>query len=63
MTGTGRGGRFGDLAPRVASGVALAAVGLGATWAGGWLFLALVVVVTALMVWELARLFAPGAPR
>jgi phosphatidate cytidylyltransferase len=61
VTGEGRGGRFGDLAPRVASGVALAAVGLGATWAGGWAFLALVVVVTALMVWELARLFAPGA--
>jgi phosphatidate cytidylyltransferase len=61
VTGWRAGGRFQDLAPRLASGVVLAAVGLGATWAGGWLFLALVVVVTALMVWELARLFAPGA--
>lgn len=60
---TGAGGRFADLAPRVASGVAMAAVGLGAVWAGGWWFLALIVAVTAAMVWELSRLLAAAAAR
>jgi phosphatidate cytidylyltransferase len=60
---TGVAGRFGDLAPRMISGAVMAAVGLAALWAGGWWFLALVVAVTAAMVWELARLLAPAASR
>ncbi|MFN3936884.1 MAG: phosphatidate cytidylyltransferase [Gemmobacter sp.] len=50
------GGRFADLAPRMLSGGAMAAVGLVALWAGGVWFGLLIVVVTSAMVWELARM-------
>ncbi|MBC7132496.1 MAG: phosphatidate cytidylyltransferase [Roseovarius sp.] len=49
--------RWGDLGPRLASGVAMAAVGLGAIWAGGPVFAALVVLLSGLLMWEAARLF------
>ncbi len=54
--------RWSDLAPRVASGMAMAAVGLGAIWAGGVVFAALVVCLGGLMTWEAARLHASAAP-
>ncbi|MFN6976738.1 MAG: phosphatidate cytidylyltransferase, partial [Gemmobacter sp.] len=54
-------GRFADLAPRMASGAAMVAVGLAALWLGGGWFLALLVLIVAAMVWELARLLAPRA--
>ncbi len=49
--------QWGDLAPRLASGVAMAAMGLGAIWAGGLVFAALVVALAGLLMWEAARLF------
>ncbi len=54
-------GKFGDLAARMASGAAVAAVGLWLTWLGGLPFLALVAAVCGLMVWELVRMLNPGA--
>jgi len=50
---------FEDLATRLGSGIAMLVVGLGAVWAGGYVFLAMIAVVVALMVWELARMCAP----
>ncbi len=47
---------FADLATRLATGVALAAVGLTAVWAGGWWFTALVLLIVATLVWELVRM-------
>ncbi len=56
------GARWSDLAPRLASGVVMAAVGLGAIWAGGLALAALVVALGGLMTWEAARLYASVAP-
>lgn len=53
---------FSDLRARVISGVAMAAVGLGAVWWGGWAFDALALVLAALMGWELTRMMAADAP-
>lgn len=53
-------GRFADLAPRVASGVVIAALGLGAIWAGGAWFMGFVALAVAIMVWELHGIVAPG---
>lgn len=53
------GGAWGDLGPRLASAAIMAVVGIGAVWAGGVVFLALVAGVCGLMVWELARMLAP----
>lgn len=54
--------RWTDLRARALSGVAMLAVGGVAIWAGGVVFAALVLLVTGLMVWELARMTAaPGA--
>lgn len=55
-------GSFADLATRMATGLVLACVGLAAVWAGGWWFTALVLVLTAALVWELARMLG-GGPR
>lgn len=54
---------FNDLLTRTATGVALAAVGLGAIWLGGWWFFALVLVAMGLMVWEIAQLCGVPGPR
>ncbi|MBN2905225.1 MAG: phosphatidate cytidylyltransferase [Rhodobacteraceae bacterium] len=54
-------GAWDDLAVRLGSGVAMAGLGIAAIWLGGTWFLALAVLVSALMVWELARMFAPQA--
>lgn len=56
-------GGFPDLAPRVASAVVMAALGLGAVWLGGWWFTALVLAAVAVMGWELHRMHAPDAPQ
>lgn len=55
------GGNFTDLRARVLSGVAMAAVGVGAIWAGGYLFAALAIVLAGLMGWELTQMMDPGA--
>ncbi|MFA9231538.1 MAG: hypothetical protein RIR95_383 [Pseudomonadota bacterium] len=49
-------GRWGDLRPRVLSAVAMLAVGGVDLWAGGWFFALLAVIITGLMMWELARM-------
>lgn len=53
--------RWSDLAPRMASGVAMATVGAGAIWAGGLVFAALACALGGLLMWEAARLFGSGA--
>ncbi len=55
-------GKWGDLAPRVASGLALAVGGLLLVWLGGPWFAALAIVAAGLMVWELAAMTDPGRP-
>jgi len=58
------GARWSDLAPRVISGLIMAAVGAGAIWAGGLIFAALLCGIAGLMVWEGCRMFAaPDAMR
>lgn len=57
------GGQWGDLAPRVLSAIVLAVVGLGAIWAGGMVFLAVVVLAVGAIGWEVMRMVAPEAPR
>ena len=52
--------RFPDLAPRVASAVVMALVGLAAIWAGGLWFVALVSLAVGVMIWELHRMLAPA---
>ncbi|MEX5728897.1 phosphatidate cytidylyltransferase [Rhodovulum iodosum] len=52
-------GPWHDLSLRLASGVGMAALGLGAVWAGGPWFAALAATVCGLMLWELARMVAP----
>lgn len=55
-------GRWSDLALRVVSGLVLAAVGLGAVWAGGWVFITFVAVLSGIIVYELAGMLAPDRP-
>lgn len=47
---------FTDLRARALSGVAMAAIGIGAVWAGGLVFDLLVALLVGLMVWELTRM-------
>jgi len=54
--------RWPDLAPRVASGVAMAALGLVAIWVGGPVFAALVCAIGGVLTWEAARLFGAISP-
>lgn len=55
------GSKWGDLAPRVMSALAMAAIGIATVWAGGvWMHL-LVALACGLMVWELARMLDQGA--
>ncbi len=53
--------RWADLRPRVISALVMASVGAVEIWLGGWTFSALVVVLTALMLWELAAMTQPLA--
>jgi phosphatidate cytidylyltransferase len=57
---TAASGRFPDLATRLGSGAVLAAVGIAAIWAGGLWFEGLAVAAATVMIWELARMQAPG---
>ncbi len=56
------GGRWGDLRTRTLSALAMIAIGGGAIWAGGIAVAALAVLVTGLMIWELAAMTAPARP-
>ncbi|MBK5927589.1 phosphatidate cytidylyltransferase, partial [Rhodobaculum claviforme] len=47
--------RFPDLMPRVASAVAMLAVGLGALWLGGWGLRLTLALVGAGIAWEVLR--------
>ncbi|SMX31059.1 phosphatidate cytidylyltransferase [Octadecabacter ascidiaceicola] len=42
-----------DLGPRVGSAAVMSVLGIGAIWLGGNIFLGLVLIVTALMAWEI----------
>lgn len=57
MTGTAP-GRWDDLQTRVTSAAVLVTVGLAEIWLGGAAFAALVIVLTAVMMWELATMTA-----
>ena len=54
---------FADLATRVATGAAVAVVGLAAVWAGAWWFTGLVLVIVATLIWELACMLGAGKKR
>jgi phosphatidate cytidylyltransferase len=53
-------GNWDDLAARSATGVVLAAVGLGAILSGGLWFTLLVVIAAIAMTWELLRMMRPA---
>jgi phosphatidate cytidylyltransferase len=55
----GASGRWGDLRTRVISAAVMVAVGAAEIWLGGPSFSALVVALSALMLWELATITAP----
>lgn len=52
-------GQWSDLAARIVSGLVMAAAGLGAVWAGGYVFVCFVSALTGVIVWELTRMLAP----
>lgn len=54
--------RWHDLAPRVVSGVTLAAGGALILWLGGWVFTLAACLVCGVMAWEASRMFAGPAP-
>ena len=60
---SGAPGAWGDLPVRLGSALVMAAVGGAAIWAGGQWFAELVVAVTWVMLWELARMSAPVRKR
>lgn len=53
-------GLWNDLAARVASSGALAALGLWLIWLGGFPFKVLVALIVGIMVWEVARMVGAG---
>ncbi|WP_306154382.1 phosphatidate cytidylyltransferase [Roseovarius sp. MMSF_3281] len=54
-------GQWGDLAPRLMSGVVMAVAGGLLVWGGGWPLAIAISALGGLMIWEAARMF--GAPR
>ncbi|WP_333818069.1 phosphatidate cytidylyltransferase, partial [Tabrizicola sp.] len=52
-------GKWADLRTRVLSAIVMVAVGAVEIWLGGLAFAVLVVVLTAVMIWELAGMTAP----
>lgn len=54
-------GRWDDLATRMTTSAVIALVGLVAVWIGGMVFVALVVALTALLIWELVQLLKAGS--
>ncbi|MDF0602257.1 phosphatidate cytidylyltransferase [Psychromarinibacter sp. C21-152] len=57
MTAGGR--SWGDLRPRLITGLVLAAAGAAVIWAGGAVFGLTAALVVAVMVWELSAMIAP----
>ncbi|GLS87865.1 phosphatidate cytidylyltransferase [Cypionkella aquatica] len=55
--------QWSDLKPRVLSAAVMLAVGAVEIWLGGWWFLILITLLTAVMIWELAQLSQRLAPR
>lgn len=55
--------RWADLRPRVLSAAVMVVIGAIEIWLGGWWFLILMTLLTAAMIWELARLTAPEVPQ
>lgn len=53
-------GRWGDLRARVLSGLVMLLVGGAAVWLGGTVFVALVIVLCGVMIWELAQMIGAG---
>jgi len=58
---SGASDRWSDLRPRLISAVVMASAGALGIWLGGPIFAALVILLTAVMLWELARMTAPVA--
>ena len=52
-----------DLGPRIASAAVMSVVGAIAIWQGSWVFLALVLVAVAVMVWEILTICEHGQTR
>ncbi|MGV8954779.1 MAG: phosphatidate cytidylyltransferase [Cypionkella sp.] len=55
--------RWADLRPRLLSAAVMMSIGAVEIWLGGWWFLILMTLLTAAMIWELARLTQVGQPR
>ncbi len=55
-------GKWGDLRTRVLSAAFMVAIGAVEVWLGGTAFAALVVVLTAVMIWELATMMQEQSP-
>jgi phosphatidate cytidylyltransferase len=62
LDGSSGAGRWGDLNKRLISAAVLMAVGAVDIWLGGSWFLAMVVVLIGVMIWELANITAPRDP-
>ncbi len=58
--GPAPGGKWADLRTRILSATVMVAVGALEIWLGGTAFAALVVLLTAVMIWELAAMTAPA---
>ncbi|MGL4235912.1 phosphatidate cytidylyltransferase [Tabrizicola sp.] len=56
-------GKWADLRTRILSAAVMVAVGALEIWLGGTAFAALVVALTAVMIWELASMTAPSRQR
>lgn len=54
---------FSDLAVRILTGSAIAAIGLLAVWLGGWWFVSLVLLIAGVLIWELVRMLDGGPVR
>jgi phosphatidate cytidylyltransferase len=59
---TSRPGLWDDLLLRLASGGAVAGIGIAALWVGGVWLLVFTVAIATVMVWELARMLDPHGP-
>jgi phosphatidate cytidylyltransferase len=56
-------GRWADLRTRILSAIVMIAVGAVEIWLGGTAFAALVIVLTGVMIWELAAMTVPSGSR
>lgn len=54
--------KWGDLAPRVFSGLVMAGIGVTAIWAGGYWFTVLAAVITGALFWEIRTMSTPDEP-